>query len=80
MKTERDERLEAWAARRLDERAAALDGATRSRLRQAREKALAQRVGWRRWLAGPPAAMAGVMAAAAVAIVAISLWTRMPEE
>ena len=62
----------------LDESVDRLDGRTRSRLNQARQRALeeyeARRAGaWRRWFA--PGAIVPAGAVAAAALVAVTLWT-----
>jgi hypothetical protein len=69
-----EQRFAAWVGQQLEYGNDALDGATRSRLRQARARAIESR-GSRRWLALPwpggwrPAA--GVLAASALALLAV---------
>lgn len=69
--TEDDNQLSRKANEALDARARGLDGATLSRLHQARVKAVEQ---GRRRLFGLPLLPAGGLAAAAVVLLAVVLW------
>lgn len=63
----------------LDERAYGIDGATLSRLRQARAHALAQPRGWRRWLRSPGWIPAGALAGIAAVLLTVNILQGDPD-
>ncbi len=74
---EAQQEIEDRVRRALDERAAGLDAATLSRLRQAREQALAGGAGrgwWQRWPAGGGLRWASAVAAGLLLVVGLVVW------
>ncbi len=74
---EAQQEIEDRVRRALDERAAGLDAATLSRLRQAREQALARggrRSWWQRWPAGGGLRWASALAAGLLLVVGLVVW------
>jgi|AMFO01.1.fsa_nt_gi hypothetical protein len=77
-----DDDLEGRIRRALDEKAEGLDAATLSRLRQARERALARRPGtpgWLAWPGGGAARWAGALAGVALLVVGWTVWRQATE-